>query len=317
MTASLALENVGKWFGPHRALNDLSFSVMPGEIVGLLGPNGSGKTTTLRLIAGFLAADAGRVSVCGEDVAADSPGTRGRIGYLPERPPLYDVLSVGQYLEFVCAAKGIESRRRKTAIQRVIDAYHLGEVRRKPVGRLSKGYRQRVGLAQASLGDPAVMLLDEATNGLDPLQIVEARNMILQNASGRAVLFSSHLMQEIMAICTRVIILHRGTMLADMPLASLQAGKGGIRVRMRTTVAPETMQRQLAALPGIAAVDLLEPADGLLGFRRSADQSHEGAGILDRIARHACAHGTLVEIGDIVPDLEQVFLELTRAREAA
>lgn len=312
MTASLALENVSKSFGPHQALDDLSFSVRPGEIVGLLGPNGSGKTTTLRLIAGFLAADRGTVRVGGVDIAADSTETRRRIGYLPERPPLYDVLTVTQYLEFVSAARGIPAVRRKREIQRVIDAYSLGEVRRKPVGRLSKGFRQRVGLAQATLGDPAVMLLDEATNGLDPLQIIEARGMILQNASGRAVVFSSHLMQEIMSICTRAIILYKGRMLADLPLDSLRGGQGGVRVRMRTAVPAATMRAQLASLDGVAAVDVLQDDGATLAMRCTALPAPAGADIADRIARHVCARGTLLAVEDAAPDLEQLFLDLTR-----
>lgn len=252
MQPVVALHEVCKSFGPRQVLHSLSLSVGPGEIVGLLGPNGSGKTTTLRLMAGFYAPDSGRITIRGRRPA---PG-RGNadIGYLPERAPLYDALTVTQYLEFVAGVKvagGAAARRR--AIEQAIDGFDLQGVARSIVGRLSKGQRQRVGLAQAVLNDPAVLLLDEATNGLDPVQIVEARAMIRRCAQGRAVVFSSHLMQEVEALCTRIAILRQGRLVEDAALGEAPAA-------LQLSLAlPQTrhaaLRAALFACPGVKGVD--------------------------------------------------------------
>ena len=172
----IALQGVSKYFGSKRALDNIDFSVGEGEIVGLLGPNGSGKTTTLRLAAKYYEPDRGRV------LLSSGVGRRAHVGYLPEKAPLYDALSVVQYLEFVGRCKGLGGRRLRDGVDRALKAFDLQEVRSTAIGRLSKGFRQRVGLGQAILGDPAVLLLDEATNGLDPMQIIEARRMIREAA---------------------------------------------------------------------------------------------------------------------------------------
>lgn len=208
----IALQGVSKYFGSKRALDNIDFSVGEGEIVGLLGPNGSGKTTTLRLAAKYYEPDRGRV------LLSSGVGRRAHVGYLPEKAPLYDALSVVQYLEFVGRCKGLGGRRLRDGVDRALKAFDLQEVRSTAIGRLSKGFRQRVGLGQAILGDPAVLLLDEATNGLDPMQIIEARRMIREAAKGRAVIFSSHLMQEVQALCSRAVILRHGRLIADVPL---------------------------------------------------------------------------------------------------
>lgn len=253
--ASIVFRNVDKFFGPRQVLHGLSFRVEPGEIVGLLGPNGSGKTTTLRLIAGYYQADSGTVEFLGlprDAVAAGgndhkshaepgrgnapflhtATGARAEyVGYLPERAPLYDSLTVLQYLRFVGSCKGLKGRALSASVDDSMAAFDLGSVAKTAIGRLSKGFRQRVGLGQAVLGNPAVLLLDEATNGLDPLQIIEAREMIRRAAEGRAVVFSSHLMQEVQALCTRAIILRHGRLITDIALnepgATGAAGKTG------------------------------------------------------------------------------------------
>ena len=240
--AAIAFRNVDKFFGSRQVLHGLSFRVAPGEIVGLLGPNGSGKTTTLRLIAGYYQPDRGSVELLGPPRSAaagrgndhDPHAEPGRdsaisrhtatgfrtayVGYLPERAPLYDSLTVLQYLRFVGSCKGLKGRALPASVEESIAAFDLGSVAKTAIGRLSKGFRQRVGLGQAILGNPAVLLLDEATNGLDPLQIIEAREMIRRVAAGRAVVFSSHLMQEVQALCTRAIILRHGRLITDLPL---------------------------------------------------------------------------------------------------
>lgn len=259
MSVCVELRGVRKSFGRQTVLHDIDFSVHRGEIVGLLGPNGSGKTTSLRIVAGFLAADAGSVEICGEPVGPGAPGVRAHVGYLPERPPLYDPLTVYEYLDFVAAAKGIGRAGRRRAVDAAIDAFDLGAVRRKVVGHLSKGFRQRVGLAQATLGNPEVLLLDEATSGLDPLQIIETRRMIRDGGTGRGVIFSSHIMQDIAALCDRVLVIHAGRVIEleaeagdpaalalDVVLAGIDAASAGALV---------------AAIPGVARVTE-RPGDG-------------------------------------------------------
>jgi ABC-2 type transport system ATP-binding protein len=254
MSACLELRDVEKRFGRTKVLRGVDFAVAPGEIVGLLGPNGSGKTTTLRLVAGALSPDRGTIRVCGIDLEEAPLEARRHIGYLPERPPLYDSLTVAEYLGFVAAAKGLRRAAAARAIDEAVEGFDLGRVRRRLLGQLSKGFRQRVGLAQAALGDPALLLLDEATSGLDPVQVVEARAFIRRGSAGRGVLLSSHVMQEIAALCTRVLVLHEGKVVAvERPV-----GEDGAQV-LHVEVAGIAAERALAlmrALPNVAAASL-------------------------------------------------------------
>lgn len=266
MQPAVALHEVCKSFGPRQVLHSLSLAVRPGEIVGLLGPNGSGKTTTLRLMAGFYTPDSGRITIRGREPA---PG-RGNadIGYLPERAPLYDALTVMQYLEFSAGVKVAGgARARRQAIERAIDGFDLQAVAGNAIGRLSKGQRQRVGLAQAVLNDPPVLLLDEATNGLDPVQIVEARAMIRRCAEGRAVVFSSHLMQEVEALCTRIAILRQGRLVEDAALGEAQAA---LQLQLALPLTRHAdLRAALMACPGVRAVDAIALEGGLSKWRIS------------------------------------------------
>ncbi|MGE0483866.1 MAG: ABC transporter ATP-binding protein [Gammaproteobacteria bacterium] len=222
----LVLAGIGKRYRRRSVLSGLDLALARGEIVGLLGPNGSGKTTTLRIAAGYLWPDDGEVRLAGQAFDPDQAALRARIGYLPERVPLYDPFTVGEYLGFVAAARGLRGQARDGAVARVLEAFELGDVRARVIGRLSKGFRQRVGLAQALVGEPDVLLLDEPTNGLDPFQIQEARRMIRTAASGRGVIFSTHILQEVAALCTRVVYLHEGR------LVGLPLGGGGTQVEV-------------------------------------------------------------------------------------
>lgn len=253
MAPVIALEGVSKSFGSRQILHDVSLAIEPGEIVGLLGPNGSGKTTTLRLMAGYYAPDAGRVTICGRPHTGNR-GTRA-VGYLPERVPLHDGLTVRHYLRFVADVKMPEpATARRAAVERAMAGFDLEGLADRPLGRLSKGQRQRVGLAQAVLADPPALLLDESTNGLDPVQIVEARAMIRRCAQGRAVVFSSHLMQEIEALCTRIVILRDGRLIDD---ASLHAGRGALTLRLALPHdRHEALRTALAASPGVDRIDV-------------------------------------------------------------
>lgn len=281
MSAAVALEGVTKSFGSRQVLHGISLAVGKGEIVGLLGPNGSGKTTTLRLMAGYYAPDNGRVTVCGRTPAAGRGNAD--IGYLPERVPLYDTLTVSQYLAFVAGVKMPRDRSgRRQAIERSLDGFDLQGLAGTPIGRLSKGQRQRVGLAQAVLNDPPVLLLDEATNGLDPLQIVEARAMIRRCAEGRAVVFSSHLMQEVEALCTRMVILRNGHLIED---ASLGGTQPLLKLRLDLSQARHAeLHQALATCPGAprALVTLL--AEGLSDWQIAWDEA-EGEQACDAVLR--------------------------------
>ena len=290
MQPVVALHEVCKSFGPRQVLHSLSLSVGPGEIVGLLGPNGSGKTTTLRLMAGFYAPDSGSITIRGRRPAAGRGNAD--IGYLPERAPLYDALTVSQYLEFVAGTKvagGAGARRQ--AIERAIDGFDLQGVARTVIGRLSKGQRQRVGLAQAVLNDPPVLLLDEATNGLDPVQIVEARAMIRRCAQGRAVVFSSHLMQEVEALCTRIAILRQGRLVED---AALGEAPAALQLSLALPQARHAALRAaLSACPGVKGVDA-ETVDAMHSKWRIGWDSQAGGGaVCDAVLRIVLAHAEL------------------------
>lgn len=209
----LELTGLVRNYGRRSVLRDVGLSIGRGEIVGLLGPNGSGKTTLLRIAAGLIWPDAGTVRLGGAAFTPAVVAARRNIGYLPERVPLYDPFRVEAYLGFIAAARGLRRAARRRAVAAALAACDLTAVRRQVIGQLSKGYRQRTGLAQALIGEPELLLLDEPTNGLDPLQIVEARHLITQAAHGRAVIFSTHILQEVEALCTRVVYLHEGRLL--------------------------------------------------------------------------------------------------------
>ncbi len=211
----IRVEGLTKRYGAISAIQDLTFSVEKGEIVGFLGLNGAGKTTTMRILTGFIPATAGRASVAGHDVSAESLEARRHIGYLPENAPLYTDMPVRTYLDFVGKVKGLEPGKRKRQIAEVLDACAIEDVADRLIGRLSKGYRQRVGLAQALLGDPDVLILDEPTSGLDPAQIREIRELIRRLAGERTVILSTHILPEVEMICSRVLIVHQGRLLAD------------------------------------------------------------------------------------------------------
>ncbi len=296
-----------KSYGAQPVLRGVSFAVAPGEIVGLLGPNGCGKTTTLRLIAGFLTPDAGQVRVCGQVVGAGSLAARQRIGYLPEKPPLYDALRVHDYLDFVAAAKGLAGDARRRGVAAAMADFGLTQVTRKIIGTLSKGFRQRVGLAQATLGAPEVLLLDEATNGLDALQIVEARALIRAGAQGRAVIFCSHLMQEVAALCDRVLVLHDGR--------PVELGEPDptprFELRLRGLSAEAAMQC-LAAVPGVSAISCRAEGDAVV-FQGRGDTPE----VADALARVALQHGQLLALEVHRPSLEDRFITAMQREQAA
>jgi ABC-2 type transport system ATP-binding protein len=220
---SISVTNLSKNYGTQKAVNNISFTVNKGEIVGFLGPNGAGKSTTMKMITGYLQADGGSAKVCDILVDTANQQTKSKIGYLPEANPLYFDMYVREYLSFTGGIHNVQNL--KTKIEEVIDTVGLKHEANKKIGQLSKGYKQRVGLAAALLHNPEVLILDEPTSGLDPNQIIEIREVIKQLGQNKTVLFSSHIMQEVEAICDRVIIINKGTIVADDTLSNLQKGK--------------------------------------------------------------------------------------------
>ncbi len=225
---SIHVTQLGKQYGEQKAVNEVSFEVNKGEIVGFLGPNGAGKSTTMKIITGYLQADGGKATVCGLDVNTNPIAVKKKIGYLPEANPLYTDMYVREYLSFVAGVH--ELKEVKTAVEKVITLTGLTVESKKKIGQLSKGYKQRVGLAAALIHEPEVLILDEPTSGLDPNQIIEIRNVIKQQGQNKTVLFSSHILQEVEAICDRVIIINKGKIVADDTLVNLQKGKKDIHI---------------------------------------------------------------------------------------
>ena len=232
----IELCNVTKRYGAVEAVSGLSFSAPDGQIVGLLGQNGAGKTTTLNMLTGYFPPTSGEVRVDGMDMLQDPRACKRHIGYLPEKPPLYDEMTVTAYLKFVCELREVKREAIAQHVQHITATCGLTEVAGRLVGHLSKGYRQRVGIAQALCGDPDVLVLDEPTVGLDPKQVREIRELIRQLGKTHTVIFSSHLLPEIQQLCDRVVILHKGKLVREAPMSELTGGDGET-LRFRATIA--------------------------------------------------------------------------------
>jgi ABC-2 type transport system ATP-binding protein len=254
--AVIQAEGLSKLFGHVRALDNVSFTVEPGEIVGFLGPNGAGKTTAMRILACIFPPTSGRARICGFDVLEHPLEVRRRIGYLPEVAPFYPDLTVSETLSFVCEMKGVPARRRREEIRKNMALCALEKVSHRLVGKLSKGFRQRVGLAQALLNDPPVLILDEPTLGLDPEQIIEIRNLIKNLKGDRTVILSTHILPEVSVTCQRVLIIHQGRIQAmDTPenlTAQLQAGQ---ELTIRLGGPAEEVLASLRAIRGVLSVE--------------------------------------------------------------
>jgi ABC-2 type transport system ATP-binding protein len=319
-TPVIELQSVSKRYGATTVVHDLSFTVSRGEIVGFLGPNCAGKTTTMRMLAGFTAATAGRVTVAGYDMATQNVEAARRIGYLPERPPLYDALDVSAYLRFVARVKGVPRAAIPGELDRVSAACHLEAVRRHEIYKLSKGYRQRLGLAQALLGDPEVLLLDEPTAGLDPAQIQETREVIRAFGTSHAVLLSTHILAEATLICRRVAIIHHGRLLAiDTPTGLQQALEQTTRVRLEVTGPAAAVSEALGSLAGVNEVAIRSfPDDERLVVECQVDAR---PGVEAEIARVVATRFELHALERQQPTLENVFLRYVKqppaGREAA
>ena len=300
---SVSVHNLTKTYGSQRALDGISFEARPGEILGFLGPNGAGKTTTMKILTCYLSQTEGTATVCGHDVETDALAVRRQVGYLPEHNPLYKDMYVREYLQFAAGANGVA--RPKQRIEELIEMTGLGRERHKQIGALSKGYRQRVGLAQAMLHDPQVLILDEPTSGLDPNQLAEIRELIRTLGKEKTVIFSTHIMQEVQALCDRVIIIDRGRLVADDPIDRLQERLAGGSFLSVVFDRPVDKQ-QLGAIAGVSRVeDQPRPGHYRLYLQAGADARAE-------VFRFAVDRG-LILLGSTRQErsVEEVFRALT------
>ena len=296
-----------KNFGSIRAIDDVTFAIPKGEIVGFLGPNGAGKTTTMRILCGIFPPTSGSARVGGFDTRAEPLEARRRLGYFPENAPFYPEIGVTPYLRYVAKLKGIESSRRKGEIDRVIDACGLDRVAARLVGKLSKGYRQRVGLAQALLGDPAVLILDEPTAGLDPEQVTEIRGLIRGLAGERTVLLSSHILSEVSLLCRRIIVINGGKILAeDTPERLSERLRPSLRVNLRIEAPSEDVIGVLAAIPGVLAAERDGRGDGVRLEARDEDVLREVSRAIQE------RRWLLLEMKRETLGLEEIFLALVQ-----
>ena len=260
----IEVEHVSKFYGERKVVDDVSFEVKKGEVLGFLGPNGAGKTTTMRILTCYMPATEGTARIAGYDVFEQSLEVRRRIGYLPENPPVYPDMTVDSYLHFVARIKGIPANRRNSQVDDAVYKCGLGDVKNRIIGRLSKGYRQRVGLAQALLNDPEVLILDEPTSGLDPKQINEVRSLIKSLAGAHTIVLSTHILPEVSMICSRVVIINKGKVAAmDTPEGLANQMKGTERISITVAGPVEDVQSKLLEVCGVlnVTVERIESTD--------------------------------------------------------
>jgi ABC-2 type transport system ATP-binding protein len=300
---SVKVKQLLKTYAAQRAVDDLSFEAYKGEVLGFLGPNGAGKTTTMKIITGYLPPSDGTVEVCGLDVATHATQTRARIGYLPEHNPLYRDMYVREYLAFTAGVHRVKNPAKRVAD--MVERTGLGSHRNKQIGELSKGYRQRVGLAQAMLHDPEVLILDEPTSGLDPNQIVEIRALIKELGREKTVILSTHILGEVEAVCDRAIIINKGKLMADAPIHALKEQFSG-QTLVTVEFAEAADPAKLARIRHVQAVQALGPQT----WQLRAPAQHD---IRAEVFAFAVANRlTLLELRKEAHSVEEVFQQLTK-----
>ncbi len=306
----IQVEHLTKHYGPKVAIDDVSFSVAKGEVLAFLGPNGAGKTTTMRILTASMPATSGSVRVAGYDCFDQPREVKHAIGYLPEVPPLYTEMTVSEYLTFVGRIKGIEPERLSSALDRTLEQLSLGEVRGRLIANLSRGFKQRVGLAQALIHDPQVLILDEPTVGLDPKQIIEIRQLIKALAGSRTIILSTHILPEATAVAQRVVIIHEGRIVAEDSQDQLSTRlRRSEKVSLTLKHPPPDARERLQTLPGVLSVQ----QEGLATFLVEAELGHD---LRDDLARFAVRNGWgLLELKLVTMTLEDVFLRLTQHEE--
>jgi len=310
MESMIEVEGLSKSYGAVEALRHVSFRVKPGEIIGLLGPNGAGKTTLMKILTGYLHPTSGTARIGGHDVVEEPEEVQKLIGYLPENAPLYPELTVQSYLLMMVELRRIPKAEQRRRISEAVYACGLEERLTRPIGTLSKGYRQRVGLAQAILHKPKLLILDEPTNGLDPTQIVEVRHLIKRLSQSSTVLLSTHILSEVEATCGRAIIIMRGQLKEDARLEDLAAASG-VRIRIAPGVETEEILATLSSIPGCRKAELVEESGRIRLFRVEAEDDRD---LGPDVFRLACDNNwSLCELSRDVRTLETVFNDLAMA----
>jgi len=304
----IEIRGLTKAYGDRKAIDNLSFHVKKGEVVGFLGPNGAGKTTTMKIITGFMAPTSGSVQVAGFDVFENPIEVKKRIGYLPETPPLYGDMIVSEYLKFVAQLKGVEKSRLTTLVDRAIEKTKLGEVKGRLIQNLSKGFRQRVGLAQSIVSDPEILILDEPTVGLDPRQVAEIRNLLKELKGSHTIILSTHILPEVQATCERVIIINKGIIVAEDTLTGLSEKlRGGASVLIKVRRNVNEVVTAIRKLTGVTGVEPNGQHIRVLGS--GSEEFIEG--IVDSVVSQK---GGLVELSQPEAGLENIFIKLTSAQ---
>ena len=308
MSPVVLAQHVSKWYGPRRAVTDVSFAIEPGEIVGLLGPNGSGKSTIFRMLTGYLVPTSGSIEVAGHDVVAESLAVRRAISYVPEDAPLYDHMRVGEFLHFMAGIKGLRSSVAKSAVDAAAERLDLTRVMTLLTSKLSRGFRQRVSIAQALLGDPRVLVLDEPTSGLDPHQVIAVRDLIQSLAERHTVLIASHVLPEIEKMASRVMILLDGALLT---VDALSETAGALMLRLSAAASEEVLRGVVSTIAGVRSI-AVDP-DSSRGLPRYLIDAERRPSLAADIVAALVAAGIAVsELTERRPDLERVFLDLTR-----
>jgi len=310
----IEVERLTKHYGPVTAIKDVSFSVAPGQIVGFLGPNGAGKSTTMRILSCFMPASSGSARVAGHDVFRESLEVRRRIGYLPENVPLYTEMRVGPYLEFVAEVKGVSRSDRRRRVADVMDRCRVDDVQNRLIGTLSKGYRQRVGLAQAIVSDPEVLILDEPTIGLDPRQITEIRSLIKSLAGQHTVILSTHILPEVSMVCSGVIIINKGAIVAQGPIDSLvDQFFPTARVEVEIVGPPPAVRDRIRGISGVLSVEDQMVANGAARYVVEAARGRDVRAEIFKLA--AQQQWDLLELRRVGMTLEEVFIRIVAGEE--
>lgn len=301
----IRVENLTKYYGERLAVDDISFTVGKGEIVGLLGPNAAGKTTTMRILTGFLMPTRGDTFIADHSMTTDSLEGRKHIGYMPESIPLYTDMTVRDYLSFFARLRGLSDDRVRVRLDEVVETCHLEEYIDVIVGKLSRGFRQRVGIAQAIIHDPEVLILDEPTIGIDPIQVAQTRNLIKELGKEHTVLISTHILPEVSIICERVIIIHRGRIVAEDKIENLSAIlKGARRIRAEVKGPSDKIVDAIRRVPGVRKVT----REGAYYIIESPTNIDPRAGLTESLVRGGW---TVLSVESIDMSLEEIFLQLT------
>jgi ABC-2 type transport system ATP-binding protein len=302
----IEVRNLTKKYGDRTAINNLTFSVGKGEILGFLGQNGAGKTTTMKILTGFMPATSGTAAIGGFDVFENPLEVKKKIGYLPENPPIYPELLVFEYLSFVADLRGISKSEKSNKIDRVIERCNLGDVRRRLIGNLSKGYRQRVGLAQALIHDPEVLILDEPTVGLDPKQVNEARGLIKSLRSDKTVIYSTHILSEVSATCDRIIVIDKGNIVAQEAINPMGAAGGLVKTEIVVRKISEGLKSKLSSVEGVKEVHISSN-----GTQRLIVETEAREEVMAEVSRVVVESDSgLIRMSPVQQALEEYYLSL-------